>query len=227
MLNPAPTDHRDAFLDYFREGHFLSTSPHLIPLTLALYRLLGDGVPVRRGALAEKLSQPRAQVDALLNELPTSTIEFGAAGAITAFGGLSLTSANHEFKAGDKELYTWCVFDALFLPEILGKPARASTRCPATGEEIELEMTPEAIVSSRPSGPVMSIIAPDSAACCENLRGAFCNHINLFANERAFLDWAAGRADVAHVPLEEAHELAFQRNRIRYGDCLRNRRENP
>ena len=221
MLDQAQTDHLDDFRNYLREGNFLSNASHLIPLTLALYRLLGEGVPVHRTSLAKCLSLAPAQVDYLLNDIPRSTIEFDATGTITAFGGLSLTPANHSFKVENRELYTWCVFDALFLPQILGKPATASTRCPATGQTIEIEMTPEAIVSSRPSEPVMSVIAPDRDACCENLRGSFCNHVNMFVDERAFRDWAAGRPDVAHVPLEEAHELALQRNHFRYGDLSR------
>ena len=220
MLNPAQSDHRDSFRDYLREGNFLGNAPQLIPLTLALYRGLAEGVPVRRCALVERLSLASVQLDRFLNDIPRSTIEFDAAGAITAFGGLSLTPANHSFKAGNAELYTWCVFDALFLPEILGKPAIVSTRCPATGETIEIELTRQAIVSSRPSEPVMSIIAPDLDACRENLRGAFCNYVNLFVDERAYRDWAAGEAGVAHVTLLEAHQLALQRNRTRYGDHL-------
>ena len=220
MLDQAQYDHLDDFRNYLREGNFLTGASHLIPLTLSLYRLLGEGVPVYRTALAKWLGLSLAQVDSLLNEVSRSTIDFDATGAITAFGGLSLIRANHKFKAGNKELYTWCVFDALFLPEILNKSATASTRCPATGETIEIDLTPRAIVSSRPSETVMSIIAPNSASCCENLRGSFCNHVNLFVNERAFRDWAADRSDVAHVSLEEAHELALQRNRYRYGDHL-------
>lgn len=220
MQDQTQYDHRDDFRNYLREGNYLAGASHLIPLTLALYRLLGDGLPVHRTALEKWLDLSPAQVDSLLNDLPRSTIDFDAADAITAFGGLSLLPANHRFKAGNRELYTWCVFDALFLPEILGKPATVSTLCPATGETIEIEMTPRTIVYSRPSEPVMSIIAPDSAACCENLRSAFCNHVNLFVDDRAFRDWATDRPDVAFVSLEEAHELALQRNRYRYGDHL-------
>jgi alkylmercury lyase len=221
MLDQPKTDHRDDFRDYLREGNFLSNAPQLIPLTLALYRLLGEGVPAPRSALAKRLGLSPAELDCALNDIPRSTIEFDAPGAITAFGGLSLTPANHEFKTRNAELYTWCVFDALFLPEILGTSATVSTRCPATGETIEFDLSPCEIISSRPSGPVMSIITPDRDACCENLRGAFCNHVNLFVNERAFHDWAAGRADIVHVSLEDAHQLAHLRNRFRYGDCLR------
>ena len=220
MLDQAQYKHRDDFHTYLREGNFLAGAAHLVPLALALYRLLGEGLPVHRTALAKWLSLSPVQLDSLLNDIPRSTIDFDATGAVTAFGGLSLIPANHVFKAGNRELYTWCVFDALFLPEILGKPATVSTLCPATGETIEIEMTLRTIVSSRPSEPVMSIIAPDSAACCENLRGAFCNHVNLFIDDRAFRDWATDRLDVAFVSLEEAHELALQRNRYRYGDHL-------
>ena len=220
MQNQAQHDHFDDFYHHLQEGNFLVGASHLIPLTLALYQLLGDGVAVHRTALAEWLGLSPAQVDVLLNDVPRSTIDFDATGTITAFGGLSLTPANHRIKVEHRELYTWCVFDALFLPEILDKSATASTRCPTTGETIDIEMTPGAILSSRPSEPVMTIVAPDRAACCENLRGAFCNHVNLFVDERAFRDWAADRSDVAHVSLEEAHELALQRNRHRYGDYL-------
>ena len=221
MLDQAQYKHRDDFHTYLREGNFLAGAAHLVPLTLALYRLLGEGLPVHRTALAKWLSLSPVQLDSLLNDIPRSTIDFDATGAVTAFGGLSLIPANHVFKAGNRELYTWCVFDALFLPEILDKPATVSTRCPATGKTIEIEMTPQAIVSSRPAEPVMSIVALDSPACCENLRGAFCNHVNFFIEADAFRTWADERNDVGFVTLNEAHELALQRNRYRYGNHLR------
>jgi hypothetical protein len=64
----------------------------------------------------------------------------------------------------------------------------------------------------------MSIGAPDRAACCDNLRGAFCNHVNFFVDETAFRDWAADRSGVASVSLPEAHDLARRRNHHRHGD---------
>ena len=182
MLDQAQYDHRDDFRTYLREGHFLAGAAHLIPLTFVLYRLLGEGLPVRRSAVAKRLDRSPADVDGLLDDVPRSMIDVDATGAITAFGGLSLTPANHRFKVGGRALHTWCIFDALFLPEILDTPATAATRCPTTGETIEIEMTPAAIVSSRPSAPVMSIVAPDREACRDDLRGAFCNHVNLFVD---------------------------------------------
>lgn len=114
--------------------------------------------------------------------------------------------------------HTWCVFDALFLPEILGKPATCVTRCPTTETEIEIALGPTYIVSSQPSEPVMSIVAPDRAACCDTLKGAFCDHVNFFVDEYAFRDWAADRSDVASVSLQDAHDLARESNQHRHGD---------
>lgn len=214
------TDLLDGFRHYLREGHFLAEAPGLVPLSLALYRRLGAGAPVERSALASDLDQSVAAVDADLRALPESTIDLDRNGAIVAFGGLSQISANHRFMIDELALYTWCVFDALFLPQLLGKSAMSITRCPVTGMRIEISLTPTAIASSRPAAPVMSIVAPDAASCCANLRGAFCNHVKFFADESAFNEWAGDRSDVGHVSLEEAHELARQRNRHRYGDRL-------
>lgn len=211
---------RDGFRHYLREGHFLAEAPRLVPLSLALYRRLGGSAPVERAELAGDLNLKVEALNADLRAVPESTIDIDANGAIVAFGGLSMIPASHVFEVGGLELYTWCVFDALFLPQLLGKSALSVTRCPVTDMQIEISLTPTAITSSRPTSPVMLIIAPDKESCGENLRGAFCNHVIFFADETAFRDWQGGRPDVAHVSLEEAHELARQRNQYRYGHCL-------
>ena len=210
----------DGFRHYLREGHFLAEAPRLVPLSLALYRRLGGGAPVERAELGVDLNLTAEALNADLRAVPESTIDIDANGAIVAFGGLSVIPASHVFKVGGLELYTWCVFDALFLPRLLGKSAISVTRCPVTDTQIEISLTPTAIISSRPASPVMSIVAPNKESCRENLRGAFCNHVNFFADENTFRDWRGDRPDVAHVSLEEAQELARQRNQYRYGHCL-------
>lgn len=84
MPDQAQHDRRDDFRNYLRERHFLAGASHLIPLTLALYRLLGEGVPARRSAVARKLSLSSAEVDGLLDDSPRSTVDFDATGAIAA-----------------------------------------------------------------------------------------------------------------------------------------------
>jgi len=210
----------DSFRAYLREGHFFVDKPKLAPLSLVLYRGLGAGRPVERAAVAKELSLSAREVDRLIAQLPASTIDLDGENAVIGFWGLSLGKANHVFCLGQLKLQTWCVFDALFLPQILGKAATSITQCPKTGTKIVVEIDPTKGAGCELLRPVMSIVPPSKAACCENLRDAFCNHVNLFVHEAAFRDWSAGRTDVDCVSLEVAYGLAQQRNHYRYGEHL-------
>jgi len=179
----------DSFHAYLREGHFLVDNPELAPLSLVLYRCLGEGSPVERATVAKELSLSSREVDRLITLLPASTIDLDGEDAVIGFGGLSLGKANHVFCVGQLKLHTWCVFDALFLPQILGKPATSITHCPKTGKEIVVAIDPTKGVGCELVRPVMSIVAPGKTACCENLRGAFCDHVNFFVDEIAFRGW--------------------------------------
>lgn len=64
----------------------------------------------------------------------------------------------------------------------------------------------------------MSAIAPDTQSCGDDLRGAFCSHVNLFASAEVFAKWARRRQGIDCVPLSEAFDLARARNRERYPD---------
>lgn len=220
QLATVPPDLRENFAAYLREGHFLSDIDGA--LSISLYRALGLGELVSRASLAATMSIEPPAFDRLMKALPASNIDLDDNGRIVAFGGLSIITANHEFIVEGNTLYTWCVFDALFLPEILGKSARARSRCPTTGERIDISLTPDRIAAASPVDPVMSITAPDQAACCEDLRGAFCNQVNFFVNLDAFQEWAGERPGIGHVSLTVAHDLARQRNAYRYGELLRN-----
>lgn len=211
----------ERFQQYLQEGHFLAVQPDLIPLSLVLYRRLGEGVAVQRETLADDLGIPAADVGRLLAKLPPSTVDIDQDGSVIAFGGLSIAEGNHEFHVDGRELYTWCVFDGLFLPQLLEKPATLITRCPITGSKIEIDLTRERIIRVNPAQPVMSLVAPESEACCDDLRGAFCNHVNFFSDQVVFATWAAEKTDVTSVSVERAHSLAMQRNRLRYRQYLK------
>jgi len=204
--------------DYIRHG-LIQTDHDTQHLAVAIYRLLASGSPVTRAELANVLEMAPEQLDIFLAAWPSSGIEFDADGSIVAFGGLSLSQTAHSFVLADAKLYTWCVLDALFLPEIIGTEAILETNCAMSGQDIEVRLNPDGIVSHRPDSIVMSVVAPDGEACRANLRVAFCQHVNLFHDKAAFREWSRDREDVAAVSLREAHALGAERNASRYPDA--------
>jgi len=218
MAATGAADTREAFVEYLEQGLLTLNTPEIQRASVALYRLLSRGAPVTTHQLAAACGLSHDSTGRLLAEFPATSLVRNMHGAVTAFGGLSLSPTPHRFIAGRVELHTWCVLDALFLPEILGKPAKLLTHCPASGMEIAADLEPGSVRSARPSGIVMSILAPDRNACCANLRTAFCDRVNLFSDRRAFATWAQDRAGMGSVSLSEAQLLARQRNAARYPD---------
>lgn len=211
-------DTHAAFTDYLTRRLLAVNTPEMQRLSVALYRLLGRGAPVEHEKLGAACGISAERATQLLSEFPPTTVALDERGAILAFGGISLVPTHHRFVCKDVELYTWCVFDGLFLPEILGETATLVTHCPGSGAELTVELAPGKVRAARPSDCVMSIVSPDIKACCDNLRKAFCDHVNLFKDERTFRIWSRNRQDVGCLTLEEAQLFARERNAMRYPD---------
>ena len=206
--------------DFFTTSLMGENSPALQALSVESYRALVAGVPVPDQALAARTGSSVATVASLLARHPASTIERDAGGAIIAFNGLSQKPTAHRFEVDGHALYVWCVFDALFLPQVLAKTAKLSTNCPITGEEIEVAIVIDRVDRVEPTGIVMSMVAPERQACRDDLRGAFCNRVSFFRDRNVFARATDGRADVAALDVEEALSLACRRNRLRYPDLV-------
>ena len=206
---------KSSFGGFLQEGYLLANPPALQRMCISAYRLLAQGNPVSPDALAKAASLRLDETHALISLIPESAYTRRSDGALTEFIGLSIEKTAHRFIVGERTLYVWCVFDALFLPALLQCSAILKTRCPATHEGIIIEIDSERAAPVSPKHPVMSIIAPDNAACCRDLRGAFCDHVNFFANEDAF---NRANVDGASVSLDDAFALAMRRNAARFPD---------
>jgi alkylmercury lyase len=206
-------------LEGFLEDGYLAGNPvGLQNLSLAIYRLLAKGKAVQVTDLASAMNVTALEIEELISLVPASAYDRARDQSFVSFIGLSTIPAAHQFKVGAQILYTWCVFDALFLPAILRQQAVLTTACPSTGQTIEVTVSPDGVKSAMPPQPVMSIIAPDTDACCSDLRGAFCNQINLFADRAAFSSWSKrGDADDC-ISLDDAFTLAIRRNEARFPD---------
>src|SRR5260370_37014193 len=94
----------------------------------------------------------------------------------------------HRFEVDGRTLWTWCAWDSLFIPEILGRPARVASADPDTGEIVRLVVTPDRVESAVPDGAVVSFIPPaakgfDGGAA--NVMANFCPLV-FFLSSRAY-----------------------------------------
>ncbi len=217
-MTQSTLDTRSELEGFLSEGYLAANPPELQKLCIIAYRLLARGKPVSLPELAEATSYTDQKIEELIALIPSSAYERGSDGAFTGFIGLSIHKTAHEFTVADRLLYTWCVFDALFLPAILRTDALLSTACPATGREIKISIRPDGAAAVTPPNPVMSIIAPDHEACCSDLRGAFCNHVNFFVDQSAYSQWNKGSNAGDAVSLDDAFALAMRRNDARFPD---------
>ena len=124
--------------DYLRTELFPDIDPPSQRVLLGLYRLVAQGAPVTIGNLATAFSMDSNAVRNILGSVEPSRLQYDEAGGIIAFAGLSQAPTHHRFLFEDRELYTWCAFDTLFLPQLLGGEARVSSACPVTNAKIRI-----------------------------------------------------------------------------------------
>ena len=209
---------RDKAGSFLTDGSLYPDSPAAQRVSVNIYRALALGEAIARNALADRSGIERDALGELLQTFPESTIELDDAGDIIGFVGLSLKPTNHRFEIDGQPLFIWCVFDGLFLPKIIGKAGKIVTNCPQSNQTIEVGVAASKIHYCHPPSTVMSIIAPDVDSCRENLRGAFCSHVNFFKDRNAFRQWSGNSEAMSSLSISEAFKLAKERNISRFRD---------
>lgn len=198
MLEVLPTD--------------LETDERLLAMTL--YRELARGVPVRGEQLAETTGLAAARVEAILSAW--HGVYRDDDGRIIGFWGLAIPEMRHAFEVGGRRLYTWCAWDTLFIPAVLGTTADIESRCPVTDQPVRLRVSPDAIESLEPSTAVLSFreIDPDGL---EDVQSSFCHFIHFFAAEKAAAQWTAVHPGTFLLSVEQGFELGKAKNRAQFG----------
>lgn len=193
-------------------------------LAVALYRLLaqGDRVPPER--LAAKLDLPAPDVVRWLGGAGLkSLVYYDDARRIVGFGGLAVVPTAHRFVTDGRTLYTWCAWDALFLPEVLGLSADIESTCPQTATSIRLTVSPHGVESVAPAETVMSFLLPD-APLFENTTAqtiaSFCHYIFFLASPERGAEWVARHDGTFLLSLSDAFRLAQMNNEVRFGAAL-------
>jgi alkylmercury lyase len=171
------------------------------PAIPPLLRLIARGRPVGLPELAAESGQPAPDLERMLRTQPGT--EWDDEGRLVGFG-LSLRPTAHRYLVGGQTLYTWCASDTLFFTVILGADAVAESTCPATGQSIRLEITPDAVTSVSPAGAVVSERHRDDLVA--NVRTDVCDHGHFFASEAAASAWVAAHPDGEILSVTDAFD---------------------
>ena len=197
-----------------------SLSPDAPRFVVELWRLLAKGRPISPELVEKTISYLGISRD-ILTRLQ-SGLEYDDQGNIVGAVGLSLNPTSYRLQINGHTLYTWCAWDALFIPLGLKQPVMVDARAPVTGDSIRIKVTHERVDSYEPEGAVVSIIVPKAGALSavttpEEIWIAFCNHVHFFSSPEAASAWFAGKQ---YEPLFLSIEDGYELGRIRFASAI-------
>src|SRR6266436_4875315 len=113
------------------EEYWQSLEPRLLRFlpeeqraAVALYRELAKGHPVDAAQLGRALGVSPDEGRTLMQRRSIAGFIYAdVEGRVLGFGGLAAAPMHHRFEVDGRALSTWCAWDALFVPELLGRSA--------------------------------------------------------------------------------------------------------
>ena len=212
-------DHLNTLLDRI-VGLRPNTGRYARQFALQLYRLLARGNPVRVEELAETLNRRSFQMHRTIDSWP-SLVQQDEQKRVVGFGGLSLERTKHRFSIEGRSLYTWCAWDSLFIPEILGKTAHVQSECPVTGRPISVTVRTDGVSDCDPPEAIVSFLLPNAIDLEQDVRGSFCEYVHFFASRDAGDEWTRRNEGTFLLTVSEAFELGRRKNASQFGDILK------
>jgi alkylmercury lyase len=198
--------------------YFPSLTPQEQRIAVSAYRLLALGSPVTRAALAGAVNLPLDIVSKTLNGW--WGIQFDDADRVIGFWGLTLQRTAHRLRINDQALYTWCAWDTLFVPSIVGEVAYIESRCPASDEPIHLAVTPNQVTAVSPEHAVLSFITPDADAVKDDIITNFCHYVFFMSSREAGTRWVVAHPGTYLMSISDAFTLGQKINRMQYADAI-------
>jgi len=192
-------------------------------VALSTYRRLARGVPASLGEIAADVGGHVEEVQQILRDwigVYTNEEE-----RVIGFWGLAIPKTKHRFELDGVRLHTWCAWDALFLPELLGKTARVESACAMSGQSVRLTVSPAAVKSAEPAPLLVSFVAPDASRFEGDIIQRFCHYVHFFRSRADGEAWIAKTPGTFLLTLEEAVELARLKNHAQFGALLRSTAE--
>lgn len=171
-----------------------------------LFRPLVDLLAAGRPVTVEDLIQATglSAVDVRQGLAGLKDVEYNRAGKIVGQG-ITLRPTRHRFEIDGRQLYLWCALDTLLYSIILGRPARASSPCHATGSPVEVTVEPTKLTHVAPAYAVISIVTPEDPA---SIRAAFCENVHYFVSGAAARDWLSRHPGAELLSVAEAFAVS-------------------
>ena len=199
-------------------------SPEDQRTAVTLYRELAKGQAVDAAQLGRALGVSPAEGKALLGRDAIKAFIYpDEQGRVLGFGGLAAAPMHHRFVVDGRALSTWCAWDSLFIPEILGKRAHVSSPDPENGELVKLVVSPDAVESAEPKGAAVSFLlldASDFRTSAANVMATFCHFVFFFTSRSSGERWSAKHPGTFLYSLDEAFLLAKRLNARNFGPEL-------
>lgn len=226
-MNPISAPSIEAYWSILEQS-LPTFSPEEQRAAVTLYRELAGGEPVSVDRLSLALRTPVERTHRLLAKPPLSSFVYADEnGLIQGFGGLAVAPMHHRFRVESRELWTWCAWDGLFIPEILGSPAIIESQDPETGSIVRLAVSLSALEKADSEDAVVSFVLPESDGFqgeSVNVMAKFCHFIFLFESRDSGERWTRRHSGTFLYSLEDAFQLGRWLNARNFGDELRRRR---
>ena len=208
-------------------AHLRPFSPDEQRTAVELYRQLAKGKAVDAAQLGDALGVSTVEARALLEREAIKAFVYpDAQGRVVGFGGLAAAPMHHRFEVSGRALWTWCAWDSLFIPEILGQQARVNSPDPESREVVRLTISPERVDSVVPAETVVSFIQPDAEvfqSSAANVMANFCHYVFYFASPSSGARWTAKHPGTFLYSLDDAFALAKRLNARNFGPELARR----
>ena len=188
-------------------------------ISTQIYKSLAEGNPVSIENLSNSLGIDQEFVKNITDEWPG--IYYNDDSRIVGYWGLTTQEMGHRLKIDGITTYTWCAWDALFIPHIIGKTAEVESRDPVTKNTIKLTVTPtDGISNVTPSEAVISFLFPDTAEVMADVISSFCHYILFFESNSSAKKWISEnekKEELWILPIDEAFLLGLRKNEMQYG----------
>lgn len=201
---------------------FPTTSSRDQRLALILLRELAEGAPVSRARLAIAANVTERDVDQTLARW--TAVFYDEHQHVIAFIGLAIRETPHRLILGERELWGWCAWDTLFLPELLGEPALVSSTCPLTRQPVTLTVATDGVHDLDPPGAVVSFLTPDKPFDATIMR-TFCRFVHFFASPDAGAQWTTENPGTFVISVDDAHQLGRKTNHGQFAHALATARQ--